>query len=208
MANDCAGLASGSDPESTHTFGCFTRDGIFVRTFAAPQLHDLVYVVAAHELLHAAYQQTRGPAKVTLENDLMAARAGNSVLEDRLKIYAENGTDSLSEVHSVLGTEFADLSPSLEAHYNLYFDRAKILAAYTRTLGDRDAETRSLVETVDTTEQQLEQQRSELDALKASGDLRTYNARVPGFNALVDQHNAAVRRLNQLRDELKALLAT
>ncbi|MFP5318601.1 MAG: hypothetical protein ACLGI2_09935 [Acidimicrobiia bacterium] len=203
---DC-GIDTPSEPGDTHTFGCLVRGRIHVRSFSAPELRDLSYAVAAHELLHVVYIQTPPAERRVLDGELAAARAGNAVLEDRLSIYAERGDDTLDEVHSVLGAEFPGLSPALEAHYGRYFDRAKVLAAYQSTLGHRDDELRELKSRAEELGRRLEALRDEMDALEAAGDIRTFNARVTTYNSILREHNTAARQFNEQLAEYRRLLA-
>lgn len=199
LAQSCASLDT-SASGTAHTYGCVVRGKIHVRLFSAPELHDMIYVVAAHELLHVVYGQLTSGERIRLDEQLQSARAGDAVLEERLKVYAASADDTPNEVHSVLGTEFAAISPDLAAHYSRYIDRTRVLGAFDRTLGDREAEIRRLEASVDEMKARLDNLSVEMEALRSAGDLRTFNARVPTFNALVREHNAAV-------DELKAKVA-
>ena len=203
---DC-GIDVPSEPGDTHTFGCLVRGRIHVRSFAAPELRNLSYAVAAHELLHVAYLQLPAAERIRIDAELAAARSGNALLQDRLSIYAETGDDTLDEVHSVLGAEFADLPPALEAHYGRYFDRAKVLDAYQSTIGHRDDDLRALKDRAEELGGRLEALRDEMDALEAAGDLRTYNARVTTYNSILREHNTAVRQFNEQLAEYRRLLA-
>ena len=89
------------------------------------------------------------PSGSASTSELNAARAANPALEERLEVYKEAGEDTPDEVHSLLGTEFAGLSPALEAHYAKYFDRNLVLDAFRRSLGDREDEIRALQARVD-----------------------------------------------------------
>lgn len=206
LETDC-GIDTPSEPGDTHTFGCLVRGRIHVRSFGAPELRDLSYAVAAHELLHVAYIQLTPAERRTLDAELAAARSGNADLEDRLSIYAETGDDTLDEVHAVLGAEFPGLSLALEAHYSRYFDRARVLAAHQSTLGHRNDELQSLKDRAEELGRQLEGLRAEMDALEAAGDIRTYNARVTTYNSILREHNNAARRFNDLLDDYRRLLA-
>lgn len=201
LARSCAPLALGGDGQGIHTFGCLIDGDIHLRWFGHPEVHDLVYVVAAHELLHVAYNGLEPAERVVLDRLLNAARVGNTVLEERLEVYTAAAEDTPSEVHSILGTEFADLGPDLETHYSRYFDRARVLDAFRRTIGEREEEIRALKAAIAGTEAALDTMRVELDRLRAIGDLDGYNAEVARYNALVDQHNASVARVNALVEE-------
>ena len=200
LAQSCAAVHVGAGIEGSHTFGCLIDGTIHLRTFP-PQVGDLIYVVAAHELLHVAYGQLTRSERLALGSELEAARAGNEVLEERLEVYASVDEDTPNEVHSLLGTEFADLSPTLEAHFAKYFDRTRVRAIFQRTLGDREDEIRELKASITRMEASLDAIQAELDAQDAAGDIEGYNANVARFNVLVAEHNAAVREVNRLVDE-------
>ncbi|HVF13977.1 MAG TPA: hypothetical protein VM942_05215 [Acidimicrobiales bacterium] len=201
LGRSCAEVDTATDPEGTHTFGCLIAGRIHLRSFPHPEVRDLVYVVAAHELLHVVYGRLTRSERLVLEPELEAARLGNDLLEERLEVYAEVAEDTPNEVHSLLGTEFGGLSPVLESHYDRYFDRARVLEVFRRTLGDREDEIRALKGSVEAMEAQLDAIQAELDRQEAAGDFEGYNANVTRFNALVAEHNATVRQVNALVDE-------
>ena len=185
----------------SHTYGCVIDGDIHVRSFARPEVRDLIYVSAAHELLHVVYAQLPRAERERLDEELNAARAGNPALEERLKVYKDAAEDTPDEVHSLLGTEFAGLSPALEAHYSKYFDRNLVLAAFRQSLGDREDEIRALQARVDELEQELTTLKATMDAQEEAGNLRAFNANVARYNDLVDEHNTAVAVSNQKVDE-------
>jgi hypothetical protein len=201
LAQSCGTVDAAAGPDGTHTFGCLVDGTIHLRSFAQPEVRDLVYVVAAHELLHVVYARLSRSERAVLDVELEAARRGNALLEERLEVYAEVAEDGPNEVHSVLGTEFAGLSPALETHYGRYFDRALVLSVFRRTLGDREDQIRALKASIEQMEADLDAIQAELDAYEAAGDFDAYNEAVARFNALVGEHNAAVRRVNALVDE-------
>ncbi len=203
LIQSCADVDAIARPEggTSHTFGCLIDGKIHLRAFAEPEVRELVYVVAAHELLHVVYGRLSRSERLALDPDLEGARVDNALLEERLEVYAAVDEDSTNEVHSILGTEFVNLSATLEAHYAEYFDRVLVLDAFRRTLGDREDEIRSLKASIADMEVGLDEIQAELDAQQASGDIEGYNANVARFNALVAEHNTAVRRVNALVDE-------
>jgi hypothetical protein len=209
LAESCAGLNSGSEEEegASHTYGCLSGGRMHLRTFSAPEMRDLIYVVAAHELLHVVWFRLPAADRTRLEGELTAARSANATLEERLEVYTEAGQDSPDEVHALLGSEFRNLSAALEAHYARYFDRGRVLAAYERTLGAREEELRSLRASVDQSEAQLLSLEARMDAQRAAGDISGFNANVARFNAMVAAHNRAVRELNQRVADYRRLLA-
>jgi hypothetical protein len=203
LVASCEDIDATARPEggTAHTFGCLINGRIHLRAFSDPDVRDLVYVVAAHELLHVVYGRLTRSEHAVLDPELASARVGDPILQERLEVYAAVDEDTANEVHSLLGTEFADLSPTLEAHYAEYFDRALVIDAFQRTLGDREDEIRALKASIGDMEVRLDQIQAQLDAQQASGDIEGYNANVNRFNALVAEHNTAVRRVNTLVDE-------
>lgn len=201
LVQSCEQVDSTAGPDGAHTFGCLIDGRIHMRSFPDPEVQDLIYVVAAHELLHVVYGTQSRSDRLTLDPLLETARLANPILEERLEVYAAVDEDTPNEVHSLLGTEFPDLPPALEAHYAQYFDRALVLDAFRRTLGDREEEIRTLKASIADMEVRLDAIQAELDGQEAAGDLEGYNANVTRFNALVAEHNAAVRQVNALVDE-------
>lgn len=190
----------------SHTQGCFVNGRIHLLAPNSPDAHDLLYVVAAHELLHAVYATLAPADRARIDAEVEAARAGNDRLEDRLKPYGSTPTLD-NEIHSILGSEFGGLSPELEAHYAQFFtNRAVLVAARQRTLGAREDEMRRLQAEIDDLGTRIDTLRATQDGLRAAGDIRTYNANVPVVNGLIGRYNADVDDLNARVDEYNALL--
>lgn len=203
LAMSCAGAVV-SNPDVLHVLGCLVRGRIHLRLPSAPALHDLLYVAAAHELLHAVYAGLGTSERQLLVTQLQAARAANPVIDEQLRFYGAVSIDT--ETHSLAGTEIVSVSGELQAHYAKYFDRARVVAAYRRTLGDRDDELRRQRAVLDESQARLDTMRAEIDALRAAGNSRAANALVDEFNALANQHNEAAVDLNARVDERNKLL--
>lgn len=210
FARSCAldGQTSAAAPQPhTQTHGCYVNGRIYLLAFERPEIHDLMYVVAAHELLHAVYAQLGPGERAALDAQLQAAREGNTRLEERLKAY-DPGPTVVNEIHSILGSEFDGLSPALEAHYAMFFtDRRAVLAARQRTLGAREDDMAERKAAVTELDARIEGLKDRQAALLAAGNIRTYNANVPALNALIDDYNAHIAELNQRIDEYNTLLA-
>ena len=192
--------------ERTHTSGCYVAGHIHLLAPDRPEARDLLYVVAAHELLHAVYASLGPAERSRIDAETAAASVGNERLEERLKPYGSTPTLP-NEMHSILGSEFDGLSPVLEAHYAQYFaNRAAILAARQRTLGTREDEIRRLKASVDDLDAQIEALKSAQEDLRTAGNTRAYNAQVPVINALIGRYNAQVDALNAQVDEYNRLL--
>lgn len=180
-----------------HTAGCYVGGRIHLLAPDRPEARDLLYVVAAHELLHAVYADLAPPERARIDAELEAARVGNARLEERLKLY-ESGPTLVNEIHSILGSEFDGLSPALEAHYAQFFaNRAAVLAARHRTLG-------VLEDRMDALHAEVDDLRARMEALEAApSGIGTFN-QIRLYNDLVERYNAAVGALNALVEEYNA----
>jgi hypothetical protein len=206
FAGNCGGVNPADAGPKTHTAGCYVAGRIHLLAPDRAEARDLLYVVAAHELLHAVYSSLGPAERARVDAELEAARAGNVRLEERLKPYA--GLPTLTnEIHSILGSEFAGLSPALEAHYAQYFsDRSAVVAARQRTLGAREDEIARLRAEVDDLDNRIETLRATLISQRAAGDVRAYNASVDVFNGLINRYNTSIDTLNAQIEEYNGLL--
>lgn len=208
FARNCGIEQRSETPEGprTHTHGCYVAGRIHLRAPDRPEARELLYVVAAHELLHAVYASL-GPADRTrIDAEVAAARADNARLEERLKPYGSTPTLA-NEAHAILGSEFDGLSPALEAHYAQYFsNRAAVVAARQRTLGAKEDEIERLRASVDDLDARITTLRETQEALRSSGDIGRYNANVLVINGLIDRYNATVDALNAEIDAYNGLL--
>ncbi len=115
--------------------GCYANGRIYIYDVTNAQLDGVKEVTAAHETLHAVWDRLSGSEQQSVGALLEAeyAQMSSPELKDRLAYYerAEPGKRQ-NELHSIIGTEVASLSPELEAHYRQYFtDRAKVVALHS-----------------------------------------------------------------------------
>ena len=189
--------------------GCSTSTQIHLLKIDQTDLSDLIYVSAAHEMLHAAYEGIPAGDRQQLDRQLEAAltQLDQCRVDTNLKAYANRTpAERTNELHSVLATEFAVLPPALQAHFSRFFtNRELVVAAHDRTLGGREQEICSLRSRLDQVESRIRSLRRQLQQLRSAGNLRASNALVPTINAQVveqnrmaDTHNRRVREYNQL----------
>lgn len=198
---------AGSIDARTHSRGCFAAGRIHLRAPDRAETRELVYVIAAHELLHAVYASLGPQERRRIDAELVAARAGNDLLEERLAPYGATHTLT-NEMHSILGSEFEALSPALEAHYAQYFsNRAVVVAARQRTLGDRENEIRSLRGLVAELDARIKALGDVQEQRRKAVDLRRYNADVEELNELILRYNTAAEALNARISEYNDLLS-
>ncbi len=208
-------------PESDDTFvlGCYDSNSadIAILRIDRPDLAGVMPVTAAHEMLHAAYQQldrkTRKKVGTMIERFLTEVPQPD--IETELEAYSPR--ERANEVHSLMGTEVRDLPPGLEKYYGKFFeDRAAVvtlfetyeavfkalevrfvtltyeLAALERELGAIEGQANAAGNEADTLANQIDQ-------LRAQG-------RIDESNALVGPQNAAVNRANSLGAQYNALV--
>jgi hypothetical protein len=178
----------GNTEEGSGVLGCYTSNDKQITLFDVtdPRLDGLEEVVASHEMLHAAWDRMSLDEQNRL-GTLLDAEAkklsGDAEFTARMAVYdrTEPG-ERTNELHSIIGTEIADLSPKLETYYRQYFSDRKALVALhvasNAVFVELTAKSDALV--------------AELDALNASmeADGATYNSGYDQLNADISAFNA------------------
>lgn len=212
--------------EKTVVLGCYVGQQIYLFNVTDARLAGVVEVTAAHEMLHAVYDRLDTQDKKRV--DAMIEAELPKVTDDRLKgliaMYAETEPgQQLNEMHSILGTEYAGLSPELEAYYKQFFtDRSKVVALAQQYQGafsasqvriaDMSGRLEELKKKIDSNTEKLNQQRAELDSEAArlnelrSSDTAAYNKAVPEYNAKARAYNSLVVATRELIDEYNQLV--
>ena len=118
FASSCA-----SNQEGSGILGCYLPRDRSIHLFAVtePRLAGLTDVVAAHEMLHAAWDRFSTAEQqqlVPLLEREASKLEGDPAFQARLDYYAKNEPGQRdNELHSIIGTEIASISPELESHY-------------------------------------------------------------------------------------------
>lgn len=114
--------------------GCYSDRQIFVYQVDHADLAGVMETTTAHEFLHAAYDRLTPTEKKQVNQWLKAdyQRLRTDKLDQRMDFYDRTEPGQFeNELHSILGTEFADLSSDLENYYRRYFnDRQAITVFY------------------------------------------------------------------------------
>lgn len=209
-----ANCPSGS--EKTIVLGCYKggENGIYVYDVTDARLNGVEQVTAAHEMLHAAYERLSSKDRKYVDGlltDYYQHDLHDQRILDTMAAYKKSEpNDLVNEMHSVFGTEIANLPTPLENYYKQYFaDRSKVTgyaAAYQSEFTSRqaaianyDAQLRQLKAQIDSNQASLTNQRADLDqqaatlqAERRSGNIAAYNAGVNSYNAAVDTYNSLV----------------
>lgn len=208
--------------EQAIVLGCYhsDEDGIFLlRIDPRSQLHGVMQVTAAHEMLHAAYDRLSPSqrAKVDRElEDFYAHGLQDKSVKAEIDSYKKTEPHSVvNEMHSIFGTEVAHLPADLEQYYTEYFTNRQAVVAQARQYQQAFRSREQAVDRYDKQlarlKQQIEQHQTELlqqaaslkqrnqqmRAMRQRGDIAGYNAAVPGYNQAVDAFNSLLATAKQ-----------
>lgn len=114
--------------------GCYTTKDrrIYLFDVTDERLTSMEPVVAAHEMLHAAWARLSVEEKNRLADLLeegFAALPDDHQLRDRIASYeADNPESRIPELYAILATEIRTLPDALEDHYSMYFsERSRVV---------------------------------------------------------------------------------
>lgn len=176
--------------EKTSVLGCYKNgstynDSIYIFDVQNQDLDGIKEVTAAHELLHAIWARMDNEERAKLGELLQAEyqRVKTDKLETTMKGYeiSEPGEEN-NELHSILGTEFGNLSSELEAHYAKYFqNRGEIVAMNAKY----QAKFSELSEKAASLNSELKTLENEINSMSAD-----YRARLENLNRAIASFNA------------------
>ena len=172
--------------------GCYrpSTQRIYLFDVTDKRLDGTEEVVAAHEMLHAAWDRMSAGERDSLAPLLeaeAASREDDKDFAERMAVYerVEPG-ERLNELHSIVGTELEEISPALEKHYAEFFsDRATVVALHVTSNGvfvELEEKTAALI--------------AEMDVLRegVEADYKKYNSGFDKLNNDVDAFNAKANR--------------
>jgi Skp family chaperone for outer membrane proteins len=226
-----AGACPNGSREQTIVLGCYHPDesGIFLLSVDDPRLDGVLQVTAAHEMLHGAYDRLSGADRKKVDamlldyynNDLHDQRILDTIVAYR----KSEPNDVVNEMHSIFGTEIAQLPSGLEQYYKRYFTNRPQVAAYAAqyqseftsrqaVIAQDDAQLTALKAQIDNMKSDLQSKQDDINtrqssllAQKNSGDINGYNAGVPAYNSLIDSYNTEVQTIRSLTDQYNQLVA-
>lgn len=225
-----AGKCPNNGGEQTIVLGCYRSGeaGIFLLSVSDPRLNGVEQVTAAHEMLHGAYERLSDKDRQQVDTmllDYYNHDLHDQRIKDTIAAYKKSEPhDVVNEMHSVFGTEVAQLPSGLEQYYKRYFtDRPQIAAFAAQyqseftsrqaVVAQDDARLASLKAQVDAQEADLRSKQSQIDVMqtqllakKNGGDIDGYNAGVPVYNGLIDAYNAEVATVRSLVDQYNQLV--
>lgn len=215
--------------------GCYrgNRQGIYIYHVTDARLAGIEQVTAAHEMLHQAYDRLGMAEKQHIDQLLTdySATLTDKTVKDKIDSYRKLEPGLVAdEMHSVFGTEIANLPAELETYYARYFtsrkqvlryhtqyqsaftQRIEQIAAYDQQRADLKGKIDAARADLDAREKDLKTRRSQMDSWLSAGKISQYNAVVPGFNADVEVYrqkvaetNALITQYNDLTDKRNTL---
>jgi hypothetical protein len=210
--------------EGTGVLGCYASVDKRITLFDVTddRLDGLEDVVAAHEMLHAAWDRMDPGehARLTTMLEAEAAKlADDPEFADTMAFYAKTEPGERdNELHSIIGTEVGSLAPDLEAYYAQYFsNRAALVALHEKSNAvfvSLANETKDLVKQIDDLREAIDadyqKYNSGYDQLNA--DVTDFNNRANngGFSSQeeFDQERAALIARQQSLDALYASIVS
>ena len=202
--------------------GCYTPDDrIYVFDVTNEQLEGMKEVTAAHEMLHAVWMRTSDSEKQRLGELLDDAYEKNATpeLRERMEYYKRTEPSAITnELHSILGTEVADLGSELDTYYAQYFKNRQLVldlhANYDTIYKDLNNRAQVLFQEMDTLSDSIQSRSAkyDTDVTQLSSDIGDFNRRAgSGDFDTIAQFNreraALVARSSQLENERAAINA-
>lgn len=214
------------DEPGIGVLGCFTfADArIYLYDITDADLEPFEVVVAAHEMLHAAWDRLAPAEQAALEAPLeeaFAALGPDHELAQRIASYEEFDPSSrVPELYAILGTEIASLPDELETHYAEYFTDRGVVVSIWQQIEAIFVELESELDRLNTELEALAAQieaetaAAERDAAALESDISAFNARAerPGGytsqSAFERDRDALVARQAALTARIDATNAT
>jgi hypothetical protein len=199
--------------EQSIVLGCYRAQQIYLFDVTDERLSGVKEVTAAHEMLHAAYERLDNAEKQRV-NSLLTTQL-DAITDTRIlgliELYNQHNPSELyNEMHSILATEYRDLSSELETYYKQYFaDRLAVVALSQKyesvfneskkRIETMDAQLNTYKNQINTNNAELERRQVLLQAeaerllrLRNQQRYNEYNQAIPGYNAQVRDFNALV----------------
>lgn len=206
--------------EKSIVLGCFNNlNGIFLLDVDDPRLSGVIEVTAAHEVLHAEYDRLSSTERNKVDkmtNDFFKTLKDERIIKTVENYRAKDPKVVPNELHSILGTEVAELPKPLEDYYSQYFSNRKQIVKFSNQYEQVFVEIENRVENLDNQLDSIKQQidnnqsrlagqdvelqsrRQELDKLLQENKVEEYNAKVATFNQLVGDYNRIINESRQL----------
>lgn len=183
--------------------GCYlSTDHIYLLQISDPALRNEMITTAGYEMLHSAYQRMSGSQRRRMDARMeqVAAHITDPDILSQMQIYAKTEPGARDdELYSVLGTEYAQLPPDLEAHYATYFSHRDKLVAYNRQFNQTFSQLHTQIAQLDAS---IKATKAQMQTYLSDGEISRYNALVPSVNQQIATYNQQVGQYNQYSHEV------
>jgi len=212
--------------ESTIVLGCYiSNQKIYLFDVTEQRLDGLVEVTAAHEMLHAGYDRLSLKEKDRIDKLLTEAyeRIDNERLRGVVENYRKRDPGVVNnELHSILGTEYRNLSRDLEEYYSRYFkDRLTVVSlsesyaeefekreaqieSYDKQLTELNGEITRIQAELTIQNIELQNDKNKIDSL--SSEPEAYNNAVSKYNRKVANYNNGVNKVKALIEDYNVVV--
>jgi len=212
--------------ESTIVLGCYiSNQKIYLFDVTEQRLDGLVEVTAAHEMLHAGYDRLSLKEKDRIDKLLTEAyeRIDNERLRGVVENYRKRDPGVVNnELHSILGTEYRNLSRDLEEYYSRYFkDRLTVVSlsesyaeefekreaqieSYDKQLTELNGEITRIQAELTIQNIELQNDKNKIDSL--SSEPEAYNNAVSKYNRKVANYNSGVNKVKALIEDYNVVV--
>jgi len=199
--------------------GCYASGRIYIYDITNEKLNGIKEVTVAHETLHAIWERASAEEQKRLGGLLRAeyAKLDDGELKTRMDYYARTEPGQFeNELHSIIGTEVADISPELETYYSHFFEDRQIIlnfhAQYSAVFEDLSTRADTLYGELTALSDSIARRTTQYnsDVTLLSADIAAFNERANngGFasmNQFNNERAALVARSNQLGSERTAI---
>lgn len=204
-----------SQERTAAILGCYTRDRIYLYAIDNKDLDGALESTAAHEMLHAAYQRLNPFDRQWVDGMVRAEYEkikDQPDIKDAMSYYAkaEPGSE-IDELHSIIGTTIADISPEFESYYARYFeDRAALVELsdrYNSIFDEIDKKADALRKKIDRESKEIKISISayDTDLSQLNLDIQSFNQRAKSGGFTTQQSFESAR--NALMQRVTALNA-
>ena len=202
------------DEPGIGVLGCYrlSEKRIYLYDVTDERLEAMEPVIAAHEMLHAAWdrfsQEEKDALGLLLEEALAALPSDHPMYERIANYEAHDVSSRIPELYSLMGTEVESLPTALEAHYSRFIaDRQAVVALAKQVYDIFDnfgAEVQHIVDDLSDRSEIIDALKAtyESDAAILGADISVYNDRVARYNDGEDV--AGANKFDQERDNLIA----
>lgn len=198
--------------------GCYDGQRIYIFNVTNTQLDGIREETAAYEMLHAAYKRIGGDDKKRLDNLIEAeyAKQANASTAASVAYFAKyEPGERDNELFSVIATQFAKISPDLEAYYSRFFTDRQVLVTlynkYSSVFTNLSTQSTNLYNQITALNQKIETDKAAYEAASTQlqADINSFNQAAQSGNMTQSQYNsqrAALEvRINALSAERNSI---